>query len=369
MRLIALSFLFALSSALCGALPAWAATPTQTVNVYNWSDYIAPKVLEQFRKETGIRVQYDTYDANEVLESKLLVSGSGYDVVFPTARPFADRHLQHGVYLALDAKQLPNLKNLDPAILHSLVDIDPGNRHVLPYTWGTTGLGYNRAKVLQRLGTKAALNTWALLFDPANAAKLKDCGIAILDDPEEALHAMLIYQGRDPNSARPADLAAVIAAYKRIHPYIKYFHSSQYINDLAGGNVCIAMGYSGDVIQARNRAREVKNGVQVMYSLPREGSIMWVDLMAIPKDAPHAANAHKFINFLLRGDIMAAVSNEIAYANANTAALPLLTPAIRNDPSIYPDDAVRARLKTARSLTAEERRARTRAFTRIRSGT
>ena len=351
------------------AAPSHAAHAGQTINVYNWSDYIAPQVLKQFQKETGIRVQYDTYDSNEVLESKLLVTGSGYDVVFPTARPYADRHMQHGVYLALDKKQLPNLKNLDPVILRSLLDIDPANKHVLPYTWGTTGIGYNRDKVLQRLGAKTPLNTWALLFDPKNAAKLKDCGIAILDDPEEALHAMLIYLGRDPNSARPEDLAAAIAAYKLIHPYIKYFHSSQYLNDLAGGDICIAMGYSGDVIQARNRASEAKNGVHVAYAHPQEGSIMWVDLMAIPKDAPHAANAHKFVNFLLRGDIMATISNEIAYANANAAALPLLTPAIRNDLAIYPDNTVRARLKTARSLAPDERRARSRAFTRIRTGT
>ena len=365
MRLIGLF----VCAALCSAAPTFAANGEQVVNVYNWTDYIAPKVLKQFQKETGIRVQYDTYDSNEVLESKLLVTGSGYDVVFPTARPYADKHLKHNVYLALDRSQVPNLKNLDPAIMHSLQDIDPGNKHVVPYTWGTTGIGYNRDKVIKRLGANAPLNTWALLFDPKNAAKLKDCGVAILDDGEEALHAMLIYLGRDPNSAKPEDLAAAVAGYKSIHPYIKYFHSSQYINDLAGGDICIAMGYSGDVVQARNRALEAKNNVQhVAYAHPKEGSILWVDLMAIPKDAPHAANAYKFVNFLLRGDVMASISNEIGYANANGAALPLLKADIRDDPVIYPNNAIRSHLRTARSLTPEEKRARTRAFTRIRSG-
>lgn len=356
-----------LATLLALSLPA-AAAPEKRVNVYNWSDYIAMDVLEQFRRETGIKVVYDVYDSNEMLEAKLLAGGSGYDVVFPTARPFAQRHMQRNVYLQLDPRALPNRRNLDQGILTSLRDIDPRNDHLIPYTWGTTGVGYNRRAIAQRLGANAQPNTWRLIFDPAVAAKLASCGIAVLDDAEEALHAALIYLGKDPNSAAPADLAAANALYARVRPYIRYFHSSKYIDDLANGNICVAMGYSGDVLQARDRAREARRGVDVAYAVPREGAIMWVDLMAIPKDAPNKANALAFVNFIMRPDIMAKISNTVAYANGNAAATRLLDPAIRNDPGIYPDRATMARLKTAKNLNPAERRARTRAFTRIRTG-
>lgn len=357
-----------LLTALQLGVPQLAGAAEQTVNVYNWSDYIAPAVLKQFQKETGVRVVYDQYDSNEMLEAKLLVGGSGFDVVFPTARPFAQRHLQKGVYQPLDRAQVPNIKNLDPRIVASLQDVDPGLKHVVPYTWGTTGIGYNKKAVTKRLGATTPVNTWALLFNPLLAAKLSDCGITVLDDPEEALHSALIYLGKDPSSAAPADLDAAIALYKSVRKYIKYFHSSQYITDLATGDVCVSMGYSGDIIQARNRARDAKNGVEVGYAVPREGAIMWVDLMAIPKDAPHTANAFKFVNFILRADVMAAISNEIAYANANAASFRLLKPELRNDPGVYPSAKILASLKTAKNLGSVERRARNRAFTRIRSG-
>ena len=351
--------------ALCaGALHAAAAT----VHVYIWSDYIAPSVLTQFQKETGIKVVYDVYDSNEMLEAKLLAGGSGYDVVFPTARPFAQRHILRNIYMRLDPNALPNLRNLDRGILGSLKDIDAHNDHVLPYTWGTTGIGYNKKLVAQRLGANVPTNSWGLLFDPRIAAKLATCGIAVLDDAEEALHAALLYLGKDPNSAAPADLNAAIALYAKVRPFIRYFHSSQYINDLANGDVCVAMGYSGDVLQARDRARESNNHVEVTYVVPQQGAIMWVDLMAIPNDAPNKVNALKFVNFLLRADVMARISNEVAYANGNAAATPLLNASIRNDRGIYPSKETMARLKTAKNLSAAERRARTRAFTHIRTG-
>jgi putrescine transport system substrate-binding protein len=353
--------------ALLLAAPAQAA-PERRVNVYNWNDYIAMDVLEQFRRETGIKVVYDVYDSNEMLEAKLLAGGSGYDVVFPTARPFAQRHMQRNVYLKLDPRALPNRRNLDQTILASLRDIDPRNEHLLPYTWGTTGIGYNRRAITQRLGANAQPNTWRLLFDPAIAAKLASCGIAVLDDAEEALHAALIYLGKNPSSTQPADLTAAIELFARVRPHIRYFHSSRYIDDLANGNICVAMGYSGDVLQARDRAREARRNVEVAYTVPREGAIMWVDLMAIPRDAPNKANALAFVNFLMRPDVMAKITNEVAYANGNAAATRLVDPAIRNDPGVYPDRATMARMKTAKNLTAAERRVRTRAFTRIRTG-
>jgi putrescine transport system substrate-binding protein len=353
--------ILALSIAGCGDAP-------DSVHVFNWSDYIAADVLRQFQQETGIRVVYDVYDSNEMLETRLLAGRSGYDVVFPTARPYAARHLQSGIYAPLDDAQLSNLGNLDTEILRSLHDIDPGNEHVLPYTWGTTGLGYNRHALERRLGDGFDPASWNLLFDPDIAARLADCGIAILDDPEEALHAVLLWLGRDGSSADANDLRAAVEAFRGVRPHVRYFHSSQYINDLANGDVCLALGYSGDVLQARERAAEANAAIEVEYAVPREGALMWVDVMAIPRDAPHPEAAHRFIDFLMRPEVMATITNYVWYANANTASLPYVDEEIRSDPAIYPDAETRARFHRARTLTPEERRQRTRAFERIKTG-
>lgn len=339
----------------------------RVVHVYNFTDYIADEVLKSFAAETGIRVVYDVYDKNEILETKLLAGKSGYDVVFPSLKPFAERMLAAKLFRALDKGKLKNLANLEPDMMRTLAAADSGNGHLIPYMWGTTGLGYNVAKVKAALGPSAPVDSWALLFDPENAKKLASCGISVLDD-DEALAAALIYLKRDPNSAKAEDLDAAAALFRTVRPHIKHIHSSLYLDALANGDICLAHGYSGDVIQARNRAVEAKNNVEVGYAVPMEGAVLWVDVMAIPKDAPHADAAHAFIDYLMRPDIIAAISNKVSYANANGKATPLVDKDVREDPNVYLPEAVKARLVTLKVLGESERRARTRAWTRIKTG-
>ncbi len=344
------------------------ASEDPVLHVYNWSDYIADEALEQFQKESGIKVVYDVYDSNEVLEAKLLAGHSGYDLVFPTARPFAQRHIKAGIYRKLDMARLPSHGNLDPVIQKNLSDIDPGNAHVVPYMWGTTAIGYNKAKLDERLGADTPKDSWSLIFDPKYAAKLADCGISLMDDPTEVFIAALIYLGRNPNSSDKADLDAVTELLKKTRPHIRYFHSSQYINDLSNGDLCVAHAYSGDVLQARDRAVEANNGVEVVLAIPREGAVAFVDVMAIPADAKHPGNAHKLIDFLMRPEPIAKISNFVGYANAVTTSLPLLDEAVRNNPGIFPSQEVRAKLVAPAELTPAEQRARTRAWTRVKAG-
>jgi putrescine transport system substrate-binding protein len=340
----------------------------KVVYVYNWSDYVAEDTLANFEKATGIKVVYDVYDANEMLETKLMAGASGYDVVFPSARPFAQRHIVAGVYAPLDKSKLGNLGNLDPGLLAALEDVDPGNAHTVPYMWGTTGLGINVAKVKEALGEDVALDSWDLLFDPANAEKLAACGISVLDDEQEAFAAALIHAGRDPNGTGGDETQVVVDAYARIRPHIRYFNSSRYIDDLANGDVCLAMGYSGDVFMASDRAEEAENGMEIRYVIPKEGAVRWFDLIAIPKDAPHADNAHAFINYLLQPDVAAGITNYVAYANPNTAATPLVDPEISGDPAIYPPAEVMAKLVDPATLAPEVTRERVRAWTTIKTG-
>lgn len=340
----------------------------QVVHVYNWSDYIAPSVLEAFTAETGIRVVYDVYDSNEILEAKLLTGSSGYDVVFPTARPFAARQVTAGAYRPLDRSLLPNLVHLEATLMADLASIDPGNTHLLPYMWGTTGIGLVEEAVRARLGDDVALDSWDLIFDPSIAARLADCGIAILDAALDGLPAALFWLGLDPSQVEQDDVEAATRAFLGARPHIRYFHSSQYINDLANGDICAAMGYSGDVIQAAARAEETNRSHTVRYVIPREGALIWTDVMAIPRDAPHPQAAHAFIDYLLRPEVIAEISNYVAYANGNSAATELLDASIRDDQGIYPSDAVRAKLRSMRLLTPVELRERTRAWTRIRRG-
>lgn len=357
--LAALSLLFA---ALAGA------AETKTVHVYNWSDYIAEDTLAKFEQATGIKVIYDVYDSNEMLEAKLLAGGSGYDVVFPSAQPFAARHVAAGVYRALDHSKLPHRRHLDQVILKQLATADPTGHHLVPYMWGTTGIGYNVARVRAVLGEDAPTDSWRLIFDPSIAAKLAGCGITLLDDEQEAFAAALIYLGLDPNSTAKADLDAAQQLLKTIRPHIKYYHSSQYINDLANGDICVAHGYSGDVIQAHDRAEEAGNNVEIAYAIPKEGAIMWIDTMAIPKDAPHPEHAHAFIDFLLTPQNIAKITDYVAYANANADATALVSEDIRANGSVYPSVDIMARL-TAPQLTPDDvQRQRTRAWTRIKSG-
>lgn len=336
------------------------ASEERVVNVYNWSDYITQEVLDDFTKETGVKVNYDTFDSNEMLETKLLAGHSGYDVVVPSAS-FLERQIKAGVFRKLDKSKLTNFKNLDPDIMRRIAVHDPGNEHAVNYMWGTTGIGYNTAKVAQA-------DSWSSVLDPANAAKFKDCGIAILDDPTEVTGIVLKFLGRDPNSESPSDLQLAEEALMNIRPYVRYVHSSRYIEDLANGEICVAVGYNGDILQARDRAAQAGRGVTVAYTIPKEGTVNWFDMLAIPADAPHPGEAHLFIDYLLRSQVAAAISNYRKYANGNAAAFPLVDESIRNDPGIYPPPEVMVRLFPDKAKSAEFTRLLNRSWTRFRTG-
>ena len=350
-------------------LAAGAARAEEPVlNVYNWSDYIGKDTVAKFEKETGIKVRYDVYDSNEVLEAKLLAGHSGYDVVVPSSTPYLERMAKAKVFLKLDKAKLTNYGNLDPKILASAAVADPGNTFGVPYMWGTTGIGYNVKKVKAVLGAHAPVDSLKLIFDPAVAAKLKGCGISLLDTPEEVFAAALAYEGRPPLSRDEKDLALAGETVKKIRPDIKKFHSSQYINDLANGDLCVAFGYSGDIFQAQSRAQDAKNGVEIEYSIPKEGAMLWIDQMAIPADAAHPDNAHKWINFILRPEIAAEISNAVAYANPNAKATKLVDKEIRDNPNIYPPESVKKRLFFDAPVTQQYERSRTRLWTQVKTG-
>jgi putrescine transport system substrate-binding protein len=345
------------------------AAEEKVLNIYNWSDYIAPDTISKFEAETGIKVTYDVYDSNEVLEAKLLAGKSGYDVVVPTASPFLARQIKAKVYRKLDKAKLTNYGNLEKSILAEVANADPGNQYGVPYLWGTTGVGYNVDKVKAALGDKAPTDSLALLFDPANAKKLASCGISLLDTAQEVFPAALAYLGKNPTSKDPKDLEAAVAVVTKIRPYIKKFHSSEYINDLANGDLCISLGYSGDVFQAKSRAAEAKNGIQIAYAIPKEGAQLGTDMMAIPADAKHPGNAELFINFILRPEIVAAITDTVGYPNPNAKATALVQDDIKNDPTIYPPEAIRAKFYFDKPAAADYERQRTRAWTRVKSGT
>ena len=355
-----------IAAGLAAALFAATVLAEPVVHLYNWNDYFAEDTLANFQERTGIRPVLDLYDANEILEAKLLAGSSGYDLVFPTARPFAARHIQAGLYRELDRDKLPGWDNLDPGILKSLAEIDPGNRYLVPYMWGTSGIGMNVAKVTAALGVEPE-NTWGLLLDPDQAGKLAGCGIALLDDPIEVYAAALAYLGKDPNSTDQGDLDAAQELLRKIHPHVRYFHSSQYISDLANGDICIAMGYSGDVLQAQTNAEEADNGVEIAYLIPREGAMLWTDVMAIPKDAPHPDNAHAFIAYLLDPKVIADASNYVYYANANLAADKHLDEELRADEGIYPPAEVKARLVVPSQRSEKDIRSLNRMWTRLKA--
>jgi putrescine transport system substrate-binding protein len=381
LRHVALGILCALALTACGkgdkakeaetAPAATTAAPAanneeKVLNVYNWSDYIAEDTVANFEKETGIKVNYDMYDSNEVLETKLLAGNSGYDVVVPSAS-FLERQIKAGVFRKLDKSQLPNLKNMDPEIMQRVALHDPGNEHAVDYMWGTSGVGYNADK-LQKALPNAPVDTWALIFDPKNAAKLKSCGLTLLDDPGEITAIVLNYLGKDPNSQSADDLAAAEKTLMSIRPFVRYIHSSQYIGDLANGEVCVSVGYSGDILQSRTRAEEAKKGVTIKYSVPKEGTIIWFDMLAIPADAPHPNNAHLFINYIMRPEVTAAISNAMSYANGNAAALQIVDEAVRNDPGVYPPPEVKAKLFPDLAKSAEYTRLLNRTWTRFKTG-
>ncbi len=334
--------------------------------VYNWSDYIGEKTIADFEAKTGIKVTYDVFDSNEVLETKLLAGRTGYDVVVPSAN-FLERQIKADVFLKLDKTKLPNLVNMDPEIMQRVALHDPGNEHSINYLWGTTGIGYNPDLVKKALGTDT-IDSWSAIFDPANAKKLAKCGISMLDAPSEVMDSVLIYLGRDPNSEKAEDLAAAEEVLMKVRPYVRYFHSSQYINDLATGEICVSLGWSGDALMARTRGGEAAKPVNVAYVIPKEGAIMWFDMLAIPADAPHPNNAHAFLNFIMEPEQAAAISNYVSYANGNSASLPFVDDSIKNDPSVYPTEEVKKKLHPHLAESQEFSRDLNRAWTRVRTG-
>jgi len=364
---LALAHLLLVVATIFSARSAVAGEPR--LNVYNWSDYIAADTIPKFEAETGIKVTYDVYDGNEVLEAKLLSGRSGYDVVVPSASPFMARQIAANVYRVLDKTELANWKNLDPHILELVAAADPGNDHGVPYLWSDTGVGYNETQTRAALGDSASVDSLALIFDAGIAEKLAGCGISVLDTPQEVFPAALAYLGLNPKSRALGDLDKALAALEKIRPYIRKFHSSQYINDLAGGDLCVALGYSGDVIQARNRAREAGNKVEIAFRVPKEGAMMSVDMLGIPADAPHPENALRFIDYLLRPPVIADVTNAVWYPNPNLPATALVKPEIRNDPAVYLPEEIRRRLYVDLPAPPAYERARTRAWTRMKSGT
>lgn len=343
-----------------------AAQRQHVVNFYNWSDYVDPSVLDDFTKKTGIAVRYDTFDSSDTLEAKLLAGQSGYDVVVPTGY-FLAREIQAGIFQKLDKSKLPNLVNVWPDIAQRLAIYDPGNQYAVNYMWGTTGIGYNVKDARRLLGPSAMIDSWVDVFDPDKIAKFKDCGIHLLDSSDDIMPAALHYLHLDPNTSDPAALEKVTALLVKIRPYVRKFHSSEYINALATGEICFAVGYSGDIKQAGKRAAEAKSGIEIAYSIPKEGAPLWFDNLAIPKDAPHVAEAHELINYLLDPQVAAKNTNFVSYANGDRPSQ-FIDKSILDDRGIYPDAATMAKLFTIIAHGLKTQRFIDRLWTRIKTG-
>ncbi|MDK3018572.1 extracellular solute-binding protein [Pseudodonghicola flavimaris] len=354
------SFAFVVAS--LAALPASAGE----LKIYNWADYFGPSTVADFTAATGIDVKLDYFESNDVLETRLLAGQSGYDLVFPAASN-AEREFRAGALLPIDVAKLTNYGNLDPDIL-AAIDALPGGRELgVPYTWGTVGIAYNAAMVEDRLGT-AEITSWDVLFRPESAARLADCGIAVLDSPLEMIAVALNYLGNDPYSGDADDIAAAGELLHGLTPSVRYFSNIASMSDLASGNICAAILYSGDAGLAQLTAAEADNGVDILYSIPSEGTVMWVDLMAIPSDAENVAAAYAFIDYMLQPEVVADVTNTIWYANANAASVAHVLPEILADPGIYPEAETKSRLFPDMSLPAQTTRLRNRAWTRAKSG-
>src|SRR5690606_32061581 len=338
----------------------------RVVTVYTWSDYIDESIIDDFTKETGIKVVYDVFDSNEILETKLLAGGSGYDVVVPTGN-FLARQIQAGVFQKLDKSKLPNLSNMWDVVSERTAKYDPGNDYSINYMWGTVGLGYNQKKVQEALGIEK-IDSWDVFFDPEKLSKLADCGVYVLDSATDIFPTTLKYLGLDPESTSAEDLAKVEEALMKIRPYVRKFHSSEYINALANGDICIAVGWSGDVFQARDRAAEADQGVVVDYVIPKEGAEMWFDQMAIPADAPHVEEAHEFLNYMMKPEVAAKATNYVYFPNGNKASQQFIDKEIMDDPAVYPDEATLAGLFTVSPYDPKTQRSVTRTWTKIVTG-
>jgi putrescine transport system substrate-binding protein len=356
-----------LGAALIAGTLSAAAQTKRVVNVYNWSDYIAPDVLKEFTRDTGIEVTYDTFDSNDTLETKLLAGKSGYDVVVPSAN-FMQQQIKAGVFQKLDKSKLANLGNAWPEINKRLETYDPGNEYAVNYMWGTVGIGYNVKKAEQILGSGAKIDSWDFVFKLESISKFKSCGIHMLDSADDILPAALKYLGLDPNSSKQEDLEKAAALMSKIRPNVRKFHSSEYLNALASGEICVVVGFSGDIKQAQNRAAEAKRGVEVGYAIPKEGAQLWFDNLAIPKDARHVAEAHAFIDYMLKPEVAAKNSNAIGYPNGNLASQKFLDKAVLEDTSIYPPQAVMDNLYTNQAHDAKTKRVMNRLWTKIKTG-
>jgi putrescine transport system substrate-binding protein len=357
---------FAVAAALFAVSPA-PAQRERFVNVYNWSDYVEPTVLDAFTRETGIRIRYDTFDSNDTLETKLLAGKSGYDVVVPTGY-FLEREIRAGVFQKLDKALLPNLANAWPLITQRLAVYDPGNQHAVNYMWGTVGIGYNVKKAREILGEGGRIDSWSAVFVPTELGKFKDCGVHMLDSSDDILPAALHYLGLDPNSTDPNDLEKAADLVAKVRPSVRKFHSSEYLNALASGEICFVVGWSGDIKQAQKRAAEAKAGVEIAYAIPKEGTQMFFDNLAVPKDAKNVTEAHAFVDYLMRADIAAKNTNFLSYANGNLASQALIDPTILNDRTIYPDEATMSRLYVIKAHDVKSTRLMNRLWTRIKTG-
>lgn len=337
-----------------------------TVHVYNWSDYISETALDDFKQKHDISVIYDVFDSNETLEGKLLAGRSGYDVVVPSDH-FLARQIQAGVFQKLDRSLLPNWSNLEEQLMEQVATNDPGNQYAVPYLWGTNGIGYNKARVEEVLGVDS-IDSWAVLFEPEYMEKLSACGVAFLDSADEMLPSVMQYMGLDPNSHNAADYEQALEKLNQVRPYVTYFHSSKYVSDLANGNICVAAGFSGDVLQAADRADEAGHGIEIAYSIPKEGGNLWFDMLAIPADATNIQEAHAFINYLLEPEVIAGISDYVGYANPNKYADELMDEEVRNNPGVYPAQEVLDKMYVSEPLPANVQRIKTRAWTRFKSG-
>jgi putrescine transport system substrate-binding protein len=375
----ALFSLAAVALAACGskqeAAPAASATAAgpaavtdaeKVLNVYNWSDYISPDLVPAFEKEYGIKVNYDVFDANEVLQTKLLAGQTGYDIVVPSAN-FMALQIKAGVFQKLDKSLLPNLKNVDPEITKHIDQLDPGMQYGVNYFWGTSGVGYNVDKIKTAM-PDAPVDSFRMFYDPAVAKNFKSCGVSILDAPDEVVNTVFVYLGLQPNSERPEDLAAAEKVLMAIRPYVRYVNSSKYIEDLANGEICLALGWSGDVGQAAARAREAGKGINIKYNIPKEGAVLFFDMLAIPADAKHPRNAHLFVNYLLRPEVAAKNSSAVHYASSNSASYPLIDPAVYNDRGIFPPPEASAHLVANLPRSQPYTRLLSRMWTRFKTG-
>lgn len=342
------------------------AAAERIVRVFNWSDYIDESIIKGFEQETGIKVIYDVYDSNDILETKLLAGKSGYDLVFPSGN-FLARQIKAGIFRPLEKSALPNLKNMDPALMQRLTVYDPGNRYGIPYLWGTTGIAYNVDKIKERM-PDAPVDSWKLIFDPDTLKTFADCGVYMLDAADEIIPATLKYLGANPDSKDPAVLERAREPLMAIRPLIRKFHSSENINAIANGDICLAVMWSGDAKQAAMRAAEVKKGVTVKYTIPTEGAQMWVDMMAIPKDAPNPEDAQKLMNYLMQPEIIAKATNFVGYPNANVASRPFVNPSLLDDPNVYPPPEVMERLFIVTPSDQRVQRVITRLWQQVKTG-